>query len=134
MYLSLFISVSSCSIEDSNPPNFYLEIMSIQSVDIPIEFIHGETHEISMTYSRPNDCYEFNDFIFQPNLNQRTVAVVNTVYTDQDCFGSTEQVEVSFDFQVNSLETYVFRFYQGSDTGGQDQYYIVEVPVVVPED
>jgi len=134
LYLAAFVALSSCNIGDDDGPSFYLEIMPIQSVDIASEFILGETHEISMTYTIPNDCYEFNDFIYQTNLNERTIAVVNTVYTNQDCMGSTEQVDVSIDFQVNSLETYVFRFYQGSDTQGQDQYYIVEVPVVEPED
>ena len=70
----------SCSLNNDDQPNFTLEIMPIQSVDVPDEFILGETYEISMSYTRPNGCYEFNDFIYQPNGNTRTVAVVDTVY------------------------------------------------------
>ncbi|MCB0398320.1 MAG: hypothetical protein KDD26_01620 [Winogradskyella sp.] len=128
----LFLSISiftSCSIENDNPPNFYLEIMPIQNVDIPESFIHGETYEISVTYNRPNSCYEFNDFIYSIQQNERTVAVVNTVYTDNECTDLLEPVTVSFDFVVVSTETYIFKFYQGTDSQGQDQYLLIEVPV-----
>ncbi len=121
----------SCSIENDNPPNFFLEVMSIESVTIPQQFYFGEVHEISMTYRIPNDCYEFNDFIYQVNGNERTVAVVNTVYTNAQCNTSEELVEVSFDFVVNDTGPYIFKFFQGQDsTTNLDQYYIVEVPVV----
>lgn len=120
---------TSCSIENDNPPNFYVEIMPIQSVDVPESFVHGETYEISVTYNRPNSCYEFNDFIYSIQQNERTVAVVNTVYTDIDCTNLSEPVTVSFDFVVVSTETYLFKFYQGADSQGQDQYLLIEVPV-----
>ncbi|WP_411766078.1 hypothetical protein [Winogradskyella sp. A3E31] len=119
----------SCSINDNNPPNFSLEIMPIESVEIPSEFELGETYEISMSYTRPNGCYEFNDFIYQPEGNTRTVAIVDTVYLDEQCTQAIEEATVSFDFFVTSSETYIFRFYQGEEEG-EDQYLIIEVPVV----
>lgn len=130
LVLVSFSVFTSCKIDDYNPPNFYLEIVPIQSVTVPEEFMLNEVYEIFVTYDRPTDCYEFNDFIFQTNLNERTVAVVNTVYTDVACNPAAEQIEVSFDIVVTNSETYVFKFYQGQDTNGNDQYYIVEVPVV----
>ncbi|MDO1502245.1 hypothetical protein Q2T40_19090 [Winogradskyella maritima] len=103
--------------------------MSIQNVDIPDEFMLGETYEISMDYTRPNGCYEFSDFIYQVDFNERTVAVVDAVFTDVNCTQATVQATVSFDFRVTSSEDYVFRFYQGQ-VDGEDQYLVVEVPVV----
>ncbi|WP_299127076.1 hypothetical protein [uncultured Winogradskyella sp.] len=121
---------TSCSIEDDSSVNFFNEFMAIESVDVPDEFILGEVHQIALTYSIPNDCYTFNSILFDVNGVERTVAVVNTVYTNIDCNEVTEPVTVSFDFEVASSDTHVFKFYQGTDSQGQDQYLFVEVPVV----
>ncbi len=132
-YLLLFVSVivlNSCSIDSDNPPNFFLEIMPIQSVNVPDEFTHGQTYEISMIYTRPNSCYQFHDFVYQSQENERNVAIVDAVLTDIECSEIAESVTVSFDFVVTSFETYVFKFYQGEGDNEEDQYLIVEVPVV----
>lgn len=126
----LFGVLSSCSIDDNNPPNFSINIMPIESVDMDYEFTLGQTHEIKMTYTIPNDCYEFNDFLYEINGYQRTIAIINTVYDTDDCIEMSESVEVSLDINVTSTDTYIFRFYQGKDNEGNDLYYIVEVPVV----
>lgn len=130
--LVLFVlgTLLSCEINDGRDINFELEIMSITSVDVPTEFTLGETYEITVDYLRPNGCHEFNDFIFQPDGNTRTVAVVDTVYNDPDCSTNAEEASVSFDFLVLSTGPYIFQFYQGSSPNGQDDYLIVEVPVV----
>jgi hypothetical protein len=131
--LLLFISLTtllSCDIGGDDEPNFSLEVLPIQSVDVPDQFVLGETHPISITYIRPSGCYEFNSFIFQNNLNTRTVAVVDTFFQEEDCTQATEVATVSFDFIVTSSEDYIFQFFQGQDAQGQDQYLIVEVPVV----
>ena len=130
--LVLFIlgTLLSCEINDGNEINFELQIMSVTGVDIPAEFTLGETYEITVDYLRPNGCHEFNDFIIQPNGNTRTVAVVDTVYNDPNCSVNAEEASVSFNFLVLSNGPYIFQFYQGTGTNGEDQYLIVEVPVV----
>lgn len=130
-FLTLFL-VSSCTPDDSSS-NFSTEIVPIVNVSIPEEFVFGEVYEIGVTYYRPTSCHVFNNFFYDINQNERTVAVITTVYNDSSCetFGAQEnEVEVSFNFQVNSTETYTFKFYQGDDANGNDIYYIVEVPVV----
>jgi hypothetical protein len=128
---SALFFLNSCSLEDdSNAMNFSINVMPIESVAMDQEFVLGETHEIKMSYFVPSDCYEFNDFIYDVEFNQRTIAVVNTVYFRNDCTEVNDLVEVSLDITVNSTETYVFRFYQGKDDQGNDQYHIIEVPVV----
>ncbi|WP_299523431.1 hypothetical protein [Winogradskyella sp.] len=129
-FLMFMVIFTSCNIENDNTLNFYLEVVPIESVDVPEEFILGQIHEISVTYTRPNSCYEFNDFIYSVQNNVRSVAVANTVYTNIECMSLSEDVTVSFDFVVSSLETHVFQFYQGTNDDGIDQYHIVEVPVV----
>ncbi len=120
--------MTSCSIDDEQ--NFYLEVIPIDSVITPEEFVLGEPHVISITYTRPNFCYEFNDFYYEIDGNERTVAVVNTVYTNVSCIQNTEAVTVDLNFTPTSNETYIFKFYKGEDDMGQDEYFLVEIPVV----
>lgn len=122
--------LASCSIEDSNPA-MYIEFVPIESVDLPEQFVHGETYDISMTYVRPNICYVFRDFYYIIDGHVRTVAIENTVYPDGNCVEDPESVTVSFEFPVTGTETYVFKFYQGKDEEGIDNYHLVEVPVMV---
>ena len=56
---------TSCSIDSDYSPTFYLEVLPIESVNMPQEFVLGETYEIEITYNRPNGCYFFNDFFYQ---------------------------------------------------------------------
>ncbi len=106
----------------------------LTTVDIPEQFVFGEVYEISMTYFRPTVCHSFYDFFYEINDNERTVAVVDIFPIGQECETlENDEVEVYFNFQVNSMEPYIFRFYQGQSIdqqGGDDVYYIVEVPVV----
>ncbi|MCK8482207.1 hypothetical protein [Psychroserpens algicola] len=124
----LMLSLFSCSVEDS-APNFYYEVLPIESVDIPDSFEFGNVHEIKLTYFRPSGCHVFNNFFYETDLNQRTVAIITTVLPDTDCNQEAVLEEVAFNFEVNSTGPYTFRFWLGVDENGNDTYYIVEVPV-----
>lgn len=129
----LIFSVFSCSPDEDRSLDFYYETLPIESVDMPTEFEYGNTYEITMTYLRPSGCHLFNDFYYLSELNQRTIAIITTVFSNQDCqtLDPNENVEeVSFNFQVNSFEPYVFKFWQGENASSNDTYYVVEVPVV----
>ena len=126
--LSIAISFTNCSIDDDRQ-SFYQEVMHIDSAELPSEFMLGEIYEISVTYTRPNGCYLFSNFVVQPEENTRRVFVIDNVYTNNACTQATEQATVSFNFEVLYDQTYVFQFYQGQ-VGGEDQYLIIEVPVV----
>lgn len=127
--VAIVFSFLGCSLDDDGNNNFAFEIMPIESVDVPEEFVFGSTHQISVSYTRPNGCYAFNNFVFDSEGNTRTIGVVDAVYLDGNCTQATEEATVSFDFSVISTETYIFQFYQGEDANGEDQYLIVEVPV-----
>jgi len=130
LVLIAFSILTSCSIENDDSNDFYLEVLPIESVEIPEQFVQGETYEILVSYNKPSSCYQFNDFIYNIDEHERTVAVVNTVYSDPNCIQEEEVVTVGFDFMVSGTDTYLFKFYQGEDEDGIDQYYLVEVPVV----
>ncbi|MDT0558111.1 hypothetical protein RM697_05610 [Ichthyenterobacterium sp. W332] len=132
LFLALLcFSIISCDINgDSNPPNFVTEFMPIQSVDVPDEFMVGETYTITARYFRPDDCYEFSDFFISTSINETTVAVINNVFLDGPCNTLNDLEEESFDFIVLSNQTYVFNFWQGVDESGEDVYLTINVPVV----
>lgn len=132
LFIVCLTAFTSCSLDDNNQSDFYLEVMPIDSVEVPEHFLHGHTYQISVTYTKPSDCYYFNDFIYEVDGNQRTIAVVNSVYSSDtaNCDVDPQQVTVHFNFMVTANQTYVFKFYQGEDEDGVDQYYLIEIPVL----
>ena len=40
-----------------------------------------------------------------------------------------ELVENTFNFKVTSNGSYIFKFWQGEDEAGEDQYLTIEIPV-----
>ena len=132
LVILVFFMLSSCSIDDGTNTEFSFEFMSIESVVMPEEFMHGETYAIGVSYTKPNSCYQFNDFAYDIDGNERTIAVINTVYSGGNAICNGEPVlnTVSFDFTVTGTETYIFKFFQGEDETGEDEYHIIEVPVI----
>jgi len=126
IFLSAF---TSCSLDDDNTYVGTI-VIPIESVEIPEEFVYGETYEIKITYNRPSTCYQFYNFLYDINGNERTVAVINSVYSNSSCIEEEESITVSLNFIVTGTETYLFKFYQGHDEEGEDQYFLVEVPVL----
>jgi len=127
----VLIFMSACSVNDDNNPNYNFEILPVASVDIPSEFTLGETYPIKVTYLKPTSCYYFKEFYYSKNLNERTVAPITLVYQNDNCQtleNTTE--EATFNFIVTGNGSYVFKFWQGEDEAGEDQYLIIEVPVV----
>ena len=125
----LGVLVTSCSLDDETSSALNTVVLPIVSVEVPEQFVLGQSHEIFMTYTRPNSCYEFYDFIYEIDGHERTIGIVNTVYTRPDCTQEAEDITVSLDFTPTTATTYLFKFYQGVDDNGIDQYYLVEIPV-----
>ncbi len=126
------LSLCACSLDDETP-RFFNEALPIVSVEVPETFVFGEVYPITATYLRPTGCHIFNSFSIDNDGTERTVFLINTVYQDQDCttFTSGEnEVEASFNFQVNDTGVHTFKFWQGQDENGVDLYYVVDVPVV----
>ena len=128
-YCAFLCILTSCSLSEDDP-KYHFEILPIESVEIPNEFTLGETYPITVSYYKPSSCYAFNDFYYSSELNERTIAVINTVYDDQACTQALELTDATFNFMVNNNGSYIFKFWQGEDDNGEDIYYTVEVPVV----
>ncbi|MBU3820704.1 hypothetical protein KO566_01415 [Flavobacteriaceae bacterium XHP0103] len=125
----ILVLMGSCSL-DNDGPVFRDDILPIESVDIPDSFTIGEVYPITVRYFKPTTCYFFNRFYYAKENNIRTVAVINYQYLQNNCEElEDELVEATFDFHVTSNGSYIFKFWQGKDTNGEDQYLTIEVPV-----
>ncbi len=132
----MIVTFASCSTDDDGI-NFFFEAVPVQSVELPDTFVRGEVYSIKIKYLRPTNCHNFNSFDYTPVNNERTVAIINTVFTDRSCEDIEEpenEVEVALNFLPGNSSSYVFRFWQGRDTDGEHQFLVVEVPVVEFDD
>jgi hypothetical protein len=128
--LALFFLFNSCSLGDET--NYLYEIIPIQSVDIPAEFILGQTYPITVHYNKPTTCHYFSTLYYDKDLNVRTIAVENAVKQTNNCQDLSVEAgasEYTFNFYVTSNGSYIFKFYQGKDENGVNIYLEYEVPV-----
>lgn len=127
--LALFLFFS-CDVGDDGP-DFNLELLPIESVEIPDEFELGEVYAITVSYFQPSTCHTFREFYYLKENNERTVAVINYEYLNNSCEElENELVEATFNFIVTSNGSYIFKFWQGEDSNGENQYLTIEVPVI----
>ena len=127
--LALFLFFS-CDLDDDGP-DFNLELLPIESVEIPDEFELGEVYPITVSYFKPSTCHSFREFYYLKENNERTVAVINYEYLNNSCEELEEElVEATFNFIVTSNGSYIFKFWQGEDTNGENQYLTIEVHVI----
>lgn len=125
-YILLAIFIFSCSTSDDSSQEYVYEILPVESATLPDQFYLGDTYEITLTYIRPTSCYAFNNIYYLQEANERTIAVVATVITGNNyCETLGEETETSFNFKATELGSYIFKFWQG-----EDNYMVVEVPVV----
>ena len=130
LVLCSILILASCSINDDGT-NYSFEVLPVESVDIPDEFELGKTYPITISYLRPTTCYSFKEFYYLKENNERTVAPITYVFENNDCTDLEDTlVEATFNFIVTSNGSYIFKFWQGEDASGEDQYLIIEVPVV----
>ena len=125
----LFVLAMSCSTDDGMDPVSFV-ILPVENAIVPTEFERNETYDIYVEYLRPTSCHGFNDIYYMSELNERTIAVVATKFEGNNCTRIDALTEASFRFKATTEDSYIFKFWQGEDDNGEDQYMIVEVPVV----
>lgn len=125
------LSFTACSLDDDDATNFKYVNLKVISADVPEAFEFGGKYTISVTYANPNTCTYFEGFdIHKHQLTEREVYPIGTELTgNDDCQESTEEVEVTFDFEVIYKEDYLFKFWTGKNVDGEDEYIEIAVPV-----
>ena len=124
------LTFSSCDIGDDGP-NFHFVPLRIESVEMPESFDLEETYVISFKYIVPDGCTNYEGIdVVDEEVTTRKVVAIGAQRTDQAACAEVIQEEVaSFNFVVLQNQPYLFRFYQGEDVNGEQQFLEVEVPV-----
>ncbi len=140
LLLSCFLFLNSCLSEDSSYKNYYLELVAVETVDIPQQFMYDQTYNITLEYKKKSTCHHPNGIYMNSVQNTRVVAVENIVYQRSDCSTQVPDNdllhEVSFELKATQEvgSKYIFKFFKGYDVEGQGTFLVVEVPVVEYED
>lgn len=128
--VTLSLLLGSCSL-DNDDANFEFSYLKILDVEIPETFDFNAIYKIKVTYLRPDECDYFHAFdVIKVDETTREVVIIGSTLTDQvECPTVNQEIETSFDFQVLYTGTYLFKFWTGEDTNGNQQFLEIEVPV-----
>lgn len=125
----LVLIFQSCKLEDDRV-NFRFVPLQIVSADLPESFDLNDTYEIKVTYVRPSGCFFFEGFdITKESTTTRNVVAIGSEFYEETCTLAIEELEATFDFICLYDEPYLFKFWNGEDENGVDQFIEIEVPV-----
>lgn len=125
--------ITSCSLEEDKL-KFQMEFLPAVAVEVPEYMQPGQTYEFKVKYNRPTDCYYFDGFYYETQGNAHVVAVQALVIQDAECKPIEPLLPEEGTFQVTcspgyTLDSYLFKFYQGENSSGDQQFFQVEIPV-----
>ena len=121
----------SCSLDDGGS-NTSHQLLPIESIELPDEFVLNQQYYIDFTFIRPTNCHAYEGLFLKAENEVRVVAVQSVVYSGATCEELTEDniVSKTFVFDVMYDQTYVFRIWKGIDSSGEEVYEEIQVPVV----
>ena len=121
--------VDSCQNNDNSALNYTFEYIPIDSAITPTSLTLGEIDTISVKYSLPNSCYSFDRMYYEYKDSTRIVAVTALVKLDETCTQAIVQEEHKFTIRASQEQDYIFKFYKGKDSNGENIFEEVVVPV-----
>lgn len=129
--LVLILFVSSCSVDDSGDKQTF-EMLPIESIVFPDEFVLGGVYDIDFTFIRPTSCHGYHDIFISADGVNRTVGVTSIVFGNSNCIELTDNNVAQQSFRIKALydQTYIFHIWKGTDGNGDDVFEDYEVPVV----
>lgn len=130
LIIALTLMVTGCSVDDGD--SYSYEMLPIESIDLPNEFILNETYDIDFTFIRPTNCHGYHGIFINSEEENRIVGVTSIIYDNSNCMELTADniASQSFRFQVLYDQIYVFHIWKGVDEFGDDIFETIEVPVV----
>lgn len=140
LFILLLLCLNSCLPDDSDYEKYHLELIPVEEVEIPYQFIEGHTYTIKLNYRKKSTCHFPNGIYFSHEDYTRIIAVQNIVYERSDCSIEVPEPivnqEVAFGFKVTQQAgtSYIFKFYNGGDISANTSFLLIEVPVVASED
>lgn len=123
----LTVFISSCL--NDNEHDFTYELLSIDEAIVPASFIFGQKDTIAIKYTLKNSCYSFDNLYYEYQDTARVVAVRAFVSLEDACTEITSQKEYKFAVNVTQQEDYVFKFWKGTDSNGENIFEEIIVSV-----
>ena len=127
LMLVLF-TVSSCSLEGDDS-NLSIETLPIKEAMVPIEFEFGSMYKLKVVYDLPSGCHSFYDLFYQYESTARIIAVNSVVNANLACTEALIEREYEFEVNITQHEDYIFKFWKGTDSAGNDIFEEIRVPV-----
>ncbi|MDJ0646756.1 MAG: hypothetical protein QNJ57_12305 [Flavobacteriaceae bacterium] len=128
LYAVTILLMSSCALDDDSS-SFELQTLPIKSAEVPASFTLNELYNITVTYDLPNGCHNFHSLFFQQEGNERIVAINTLVSLGVVCTEALIEESFTFDIIASQRDDYVFKFWKGVDTNGENIFDEVIVPV-----
>jgi len=125
----VLLIVSSCSLEDESS-NLSIETLPIKEATVPQEFEYGAIYTLKVVYDLPSGCHSFYDLYYQYESTARIIAINSVVNTNLACTEALIEREYEFEVSVTQQEDYIFKFWKGTDSTGNDIFEEIIVPVI----
>jgi hypothetical protein len=111
------------------------ELVPIVSVNLPDGLKTGQTYEFDVLYKKTSNCHYFSGFDVSKNENTIIVGVVNSYNSiDNNCPSNRNIQEIAkLNFVAEREDFYIFKFWQGKSSVGEDKFLTKEVPIIPPE-
>lgn len=126
LFLSVLVFYSCLS---NDEPTLKYEFLPIDSAETPTSFTFGEIDTIKIKYTLPNGCYSFDRLYYEYQDTTRVVAITALVILDAACTQALVEEEYEFPVRVSQREDYIFKFWKGEDSNGEDIFEEVVIPV-----
>lgn len=130
--LFLVVVTASCSLSDEDT-NFEFVRLSVESAEAPESVFINVPFEIQVNYLRPTDCHFVEGFELlsvDESINTFTYALIGSFIDQNACqVPESNELQIGLDFVISIPGSYIFRFWQGTDDEGQDQFLTLQIPV-----
>jgi hypothetical protein len=127
--LVVFTSIVLLSCSDNDVIDFEYTFVPIDEITAPVSFTFGETDTLKLKYTLPNSCYYFNDVYYQYRDSTRIVAISAIKELDTYCTEALITAEFNLLVTARQEEDYLFKFWIGKDSDGENIFEEVIVPV-----
>lgn len=130
--LFLIVFLTSCSLGDEDT-NFAFVRLGVESAEVPESVTVNTPLQISLTFLRPSTCHFVEGF--EPlgedlANNTFTFALVASFIEQSTCQDLVaEESQALFDFIPSTTGLLTFRFWQGVDENGEDEFLTLELLV-----
>lgn len=130
--LLIILFTISCS-KDADE-SLFQELAPTVSVNLPDSLKTGQTYEFDVLFKKASNCHHFSGFDISKNENTILVGVVNSYNSiDNNCPSNLNiQETAKLNFVAEREDFYIFKFWQGKSSVGEDKFLTKEVPIIPP--